>query len=135
MLGSFVTLDVGLDTGYCHFENNRFKYSETINFREKESISRLSYLLLTSRPQFIVCEFPSYIYNGELQKQLLEISNTVRLLAKSTPIHEVNPGQWKPLKNILRLPKNLPYKMDAHQQDAFRIGLYWMRNHKDYPNK
>ncbi len=129
-MSNFITLDVGLNTGYCHFVDNKFKYSETIDFREKKAISGLSYLLITSNPEIIVCEFPSFIYNGELQKELLEISNTIRLLAKNIPIKEVKPGNWKPLFNILKLPKNLPYKQSVHEQDAFRIGLYWIRNHK-----
>ncbi len=127
---SFLSMDIGLSVGLSHFVDNKFKYSETINFREKEAISRLSYLLITSNPEFIVCEFPSFIYNGELQKELLQISNTIRLLAKDIPIKEINPGNWKPLSNILKLPRNLPYKQSVHEQDAFRIGLYWIRNHK-----
>ena len=121
MTETFLTLDIGVTTGWAVFRDRAlFDYSQTIDIG-----TTLPLLLSTYNPDIVIAERP-LIYRGKLGDTLQKIVAIVQYFlegGKRTIIY-IDPAMWKDsLARRITCPKGT----SQHEKDAIRIGHWYMK--------
>jgi len=134
----FITLDLGVSTGFSHFRDNNLIFTETLVYTgTSEYGDRLAELLDKIKPSMACVELPAFSAPGDLQLKLMTVDAISRALLTRyiqpmANIHYINAGLWKPARDNIKVPE-MPYgKLTEHEKDAYKIGIWVIKFRKDW---